>query len=245
MGALLNQNKDITVTALSPVVDILYQIERIKTQDLKCKNFPDFSSIDRVSKNIFKLYYSSWNAKTIVDRGCWGTPDNLKLLKQYCPNKPKIIVLVRDLNEVLGSFINWSLKNPGNFLDKYKTIEEKCDHLMDSNGQIVKCLYAAQHLNKHENKEIALFVNYQDLVNNTQKTLEKIYSFLGLKIYSHNFDIPLEFKPNAMQYSDECIGENLHLLKPNIKKSEYSYEEILPASVIEKYKKYNANYLKA
>ena len=35
LASLVNQNKDITVTALSPVVDILYQIEQIKKRIYK------------------------------------------------------------------------------------------------------------------------------------------------------------------------------------------------------------------
>lgn len=244
LGSLLNQNKSISTTGLSPVVDLLYQIEYLKTKDLKCKNFPDTNSLEAVGKNIFKLYYQGWKSKYIIDRGCWGTPDNLALAKQYCPNKPKIIVLVRDLYEILGSFIYWSLNNPGNFLDQYKSVEEKCDYLMSENGQIVKCLYAAANLHKPEHNSMSLFINYQSLIENPKSVVKNLYRFLGIPEYHHNFSDIKQFSVNSMEYNDSCVGTNLHLVKPTISKSNYSYQDILPSSVLDKYSKYNASYLK-
>ena len=51
----------------------------------------------------------------------------------------KIIVLVRDIT-ILASFIKWSQREPTSFVNQYgfKTVEEKCDMLMKTDGQIVK-----------------------------------------------------------------------------------------------------------
>lgn len=240
LGSILNQNKRISVTAQSPVSDILYGIESFKNNDFKFKNFPDKKSVENVSKKIFENYYEDWNSDYIIDRSCWGTPDNLELLKKYCPNEIKIIVLIRDLNEVLASFIHWSELNPGNFLGEYKTKEEKCEFLMNPEGQIMKSLHSIYNL--HKNK-IALFIKYDDLVNYTEEKISEIYKFLKIKKYSHDLKSIDNFKCNHIMYDDPILGNNLHVVKKEISKSNYNYIDYVPSSITEKYKNYNSLYL--
>lgn len=240
LGSILNQNKRISVTAQSPVSDILYGIESFKNSDYKFKNFPDKKSAENVSKKILENYYKDWKSDYIIDRSCWGTPDNLDLLKKYCPNEIKIIVLVRDLNEVLASFIHWSELNPGNFLDKYKTKEEKCDFLMNSEGQIIKSLYSIYNL--HENKA-ALFIKYNDLIKYTEEKITEIYEFLNIRKYNHDLKSIDNFKSNHIMYDDRIFGSNLHEVKKEISKSNYNYINYIPNSIIKKYESYNSLYL--
>ena len=240
LGSILNQNKKISVTAQSPVSDILYGIENFKNNDYKFKNFPDEKSAENISKKIFENYYKDWKSDYIIDRSCWGTPDNLELLKKYCPNEIKIIVLIRDLNEVLASFIHWSELNPGNFLDEYKTKEEKCEFLMNPEGQIMKSLHSIYNL--HENKT-ALFIKYDDLVNYAEEKITEIYKFFNIKKYNHNFKSICDFKSNHMVYDDHIFGNNLHKVKRNLLKSNYDYVNYVHYNIIEKYKSYNSLYL--
>ena len=78
LGSILNQNKSISMTANSTVCEMLYRIESIKYQIPAFVNFPDSKSFDNVSKNILKNYYSEWKSRYIIDRSCWGTPENLE-----------------------------------------------------------------------------------------------------------------------------------------------------------------------
>jgi len=243
LGSILNQNKNICVTANSPVADVFYEIENLKNNDPKFVNFPDTKSIDNISKKIFCNYYRDWKFKYIIDRSCWGTPDNLELLKKYCPNEIKVVVLIRDLNEILASFLYWSENNKGNFLEEFNTTEKKCEVLMDSNGQIMKSLHSLYNLNKSENKRHALFVKYEDLVSDTENKINEIYKFLGIKKYHHQLENISNFKSNEIEYNDIVFGRNLHRVKSKIKKTEYNYQDYVPKSIIEKYKNYNSLYL--
>ena len=69
-------------------------------------NFPDSKSLDNLVSSSFDSYYQDWNAKYIIDRGPWGTPFNLQLLQEYLKNEIKIICTVRDIVEIIASFIN-------------------------------------------------------------------------------------------------------------------------------------------
>ena len=57
LASILNQNPEINSTAHSVVQDILFSIEKIKHNSVIYNNFPDESSIDNVSSNLFESYY--------------------------------------------------------------------------------------------------------------------------------------------------------------------------------------------
>jgi len=134
LSSILNQNPDIAVTPNSIVPDILSNTLKLKDTDI-FKNYPDHKSFNNIAHHVFDLYYKDWDFKYIIDRSCWGTPGNLKILKEILKDI-KIIVLVRDIIEVLGSFIRWSHNRSDTFISKYnvQTIEERCDRLMKDDG---------------------------------------------------------------------------------------------------------------
>lgn len=240
LGSLLNQNPRISVTANSPVAEILYRMELFKKEALAVKNFNEVQSLENISKNIFKNYFSNWKSSVIIDRSSWGTPDNLDILQKYCPNDVKIIILYRDVVEVLASFIRWSKENPGNFIDsQFKTVEEQCEYLMDPSGQIIKQLYSIQNLTKLPNKNIFLLIKYDDLVENTEREIKKVYKFLNLKYHKHEYHNLNQFEVNGISYDDTIYGKNLHHVKKEILKSEYIVQDYLTRELVEKYKPYN------
>ncbi len=242
LASILNQNKNISVTPNSYVSEMIFRIENIKNEMVGVYNFPDTKSFENVSKNILKNYYSNWKSNYIIDRSCWGTPNNLEKLKQYCPNEIKILVLTRNIEEILASFIKWSQENPGNFLEYYSSVEEKCEFLMNPNGQIAKQLYSYQHLMRPENKKYALFISYNDLVMNTEETIFKIYEFLKIRKYNHHYKNLSQLKVNNIEYCDEVYGKNLHRVKETVEKSSYLPTDYIPQSVLNKYSNYNISY---
>ena len=107
-------------------------------------------------------------------------PPNLNFLKHTRKNI-KIIVLVRDIIEVLASFVRWSQREPTAFINKHaKTVEEKCDKLMNHEGVIVKELIAVKHLLRDENKGLYKIIEYNDLVKYPKKIINSIYDFLEI-----------------------------------------------------------------
>ena len=205
------------------------------------KNFPDINSLENVTKNIFNNYYKDWNYKYIIDRAPWGHPTNLKNLKKIKFNI-KIIVLVRDIIEVLGSFLDWSEREPSSFVNQYeaKTVEEKCDMLMNKEGQIVKDLIGIKHLLDHQPKELYHIIDYNDFVKDPEKIIDGVYNFLKIPKYKHNFTNLNQFKVNNINYDDTVVGTGLHTIKTDvISKTEYDAYKMLPESIVNKYKKCN------
>ena len=101
LSSILNQNSRVQVSANSFVSNIFFNILN-QADSLAYQNFPDSQSLMDCVSTVFQSYYKSWKGRTIIDRGPWGTDDNLRVLEQYCPNELKFICPVRDVNKVLA-----------------------------------------------------------------------------------------------------------------------------------------------
>lgn len=227
LGSIINQNKQITVTAQSIVLDMVHNLSLMK-ENLIFKNFPDYQSFNNVFKNIFNHYYKDFEAKYIIDRGPWGTPGNLKALKQII-DKPKFIILYRPVLEVLSSFID---------LEKPHNIEKRCNDLMNINKAtdaiIDKYLYSIHNIIKE--KEDYLVVHYNDLVNNPLKEIKNIFSFLNVPCKEITLDKINQFTVNDIMYDDSIFSIEYHKIKTNkIEKTYRDINKILPEKIISKY----------
>ena len=248
LSSILNQNTDIMVSAQSNISFILFYLNNLH-YDSNTKNFPDHQSIDNLIESVFDSYYKNWNAKYIIDRGPWGTPSNLELLQSYYKNDIKIIVTVRDIVEMLSSFIRLDISHILNnqikseidngirFNETYKSdIELSCEILMSPTGQIEKYLFSLLNLIKEKNKKYLHLVEYNDLVLDTENSIKKIYNFLEIPFYKdHNFNKIEDFKVNNIKYDDIDYVPNLHTLKNKISFPNYKIEDVLPKNVIKKY----------
>ena len=241
LGSIINQNPKVAVTANSIIADMLGELYLLQNIDV-FKNFPDHKSFDSVTKSLFDNYYKDWSQDYIIDRAPWGMPTNLKFLKEV-QDEIKIIVMVRDVEEILASFIKWSQRESTSFVNQYeaKTIEEKCDMLMKTDGQIVKELIGVKHLLDHQPRDIYHIVEYNDLCDNPKQTIEDIYDFLGIYRFNHRYTNLDQFQVNGMKYDDNIVGQNLHTIETNsINSNNYNefkenVNDILPKSIIEKY----------
>ena len=66
--------------------------------------------------------------------------------------------------------------------------------------------------------------------------INKIYTFLGIKKYNHKFKNLCQYSINGLNYNDDIVGDNLHLIKTNkIFKKKRNIKNILPNSIIKKY----------
>jgi len=224
VGFLINQDEEINVTGSSVVCSILYKLSLVK-EELAFKNFPDHMSFNNIYSNVFNIYYKDWKSKHIIDRGPWGTPGNLNLLKKII-KKPKFIILYRPILEVISSFVK---------IEKPVDIEERCDVYMDSqNGIIHKYLWSIENILK--NKEDHTIVHYKNLVQDPIKEIKKIYRFLNIpfkKIQLNNFE---QFHANNLMYDDSVLQAELHKIRTDrVEQKKIKIEEILPMNVIKKY----------
>ena len=232
-ASLMNQNPDIAVTANSITLEIMKELFLLKKKDV-FQNFPDEQSLDNVMDEIYNLYYKHWNYKVIIDRGPVCTSTNLKLMKKHFKQPIRCIVLLRDVLDVLASYIKWSETEPTVFLNQSKTIDEKLNKLMYKYGAIAKGLLSIQYLLHHP--EMAVFIKYDDLVQNPEQEIKKVYSFLNIPYYQHRFVNLDQLTVNGIQYNDNAVGNNMHTIRTDkIMKLDNYYKSMIPEKFVKEY----------
>ena len=119
--SIINQNPEITCTANSVTLEIMKNLFLIKITDT-FKNFPDHKSLDNVLDNVYNLYYRDWPQRIIIDRGpvmLSGNPGNFELMQKHFKKPFKCIVILRDLIDVLASYMKWYTENPDSFVNRF------------------------------------------------------------------------------------------------------------------------------
>jgi len=235
-GSLMNQNPNVGVTANSITLEIMKDLFLLKETDV-FQNYPDHQSLDNVLDNVFKNYYQNWPYQYIIDRGPVLTPGNQKLIEKHLQQPLKCIIIWRDLMDVLASYIKWFENEPSAYPNKYgkKNIEEKLWMLMNKDGTIAKELIAIQNALKPKNRSKCLLLKYDNLVNNTENEIKKVYSFLEIPYFNHNYKSLSQFSVNGRSYDDTTLGNNLHTIRTEIKKLNNPYKSMIPESIRKAY----------
>ena len=232
-ASIMNQNPELVVTANSITLEIMKDLFLLKRTDV-FQNYPDHQSLDNMLDCVYDVFYKDWPQKYIIDRGPVMTKENFALMQKHFKCSFRCIVLVRDLMDVLASFIKWFEQEPTAYPNKYgHNIEEKLSALMKDDGAIAKELKAIQ--NSFNYKDLCCYVKYDDLVSNTEQCINDIYKFLNIPYYSHQFQNLQQININGIGYNDGIVGKNMHTIRNEIKKEYNSYIEKIPQTIREKY----------
>ena len=233
--SIINQNPEIACTPNSITLEIMKDLHLLKETDV-FQNFQDHRSLDNVLDSVYVNYYRDWPQKYIIDRGPVMTKGNFALMQKYFKKPFKCVVLLRDLMDVLASFMKWYTENPDAFPNRYnlKNDEEKLLKIMNKDGAVVKDLNAINNAFKHP--DICHFVKFDDLMTNPTEELQKIYKFLEEPYYPHYFENLKDININGIEYDDTVVGKNMHKLHTGkIEKIYNPYIEKIPQSIKEKY----------
>ena len=234
-ASIMNQNKDIAATANSLTLEIMKDLFLLKKTDV-FQNYPDHKSLDNVLDNVFNNYYQHWPQRIIIDRGPVMTKGNFELMQKHFKHGFKCIVILRDLIDVLASYMQWYTKNPDAFPNRYncKTDEEKLMMIMNSKGAVAKDLEAIK--NSFNYPGICHYVKYDDIVTNPEQEFRKIYQFLDEPYFNHRFNDLDQVNVNGLSYNDKVVGSNMHkLFDGPIRKVYNPYIERIPKSIKERY----------
>ena len=231
----MNQNKDIAATANSLTLEVMKDLFLLKKTDV-FENYPDHRSLDNVLDNVFNNYYQHWPQRIIIDRGPVTTKGNFELMQKHFKHGFKCIILLRDLMDVLASYMQWYTENPDAFPNRYghNTDEEKLMMIMNKDGAVAKDLEAIK--NSFNYPDICHYVKYDDIVANPEQEFRKIYQFLDEPYFNHRFSNLDQVNVNGLSYDDKIVGNNMHkLFDGPVRKVYNPYIEKIPQSIREKY----------
>ena len=234
-ASVMNQNPEITCTANSITLEIMKDLFLLKQTDV-FQNYPDHNSLDNVMNSVFDNFYKDWPQKYIIDRGPVTLQGNLEIMQKYYKKPFKCIVLLRDLMDVLASYMQWYTQNPDSFVNRLnlKNDEEKLATIMNKDGAIAKELEAIK--NAYNYPDICHFVKYDDLVANPEQEFRKIYKFMEEPYYPHYFENLQTLNVNGIKYDDTIVGSNMHkLFDGPVRKVYNPYIEKIPERIRKEY----------
>lgn len=168
---LLNQNTSLYTTLTSPLLDLLIQNERAwhKCPSVIANPYPQ--QLQSISLAIINGCWEHVPQNIIIDHhNQW--PNNIITMQQVFKKEIKIIVTVRNIPNILNELSPQYSNN----------IDQLYDHHIREPYINFKTAY-----DKH--RESLLFVDYDDLVTDSDHVMTNIYEFLQLPYYKHDHSI--------------------------------------------------------
>jgi len=210
LSAILSQNPEIHAEGNSAVCQLMWDMQGsiygTCNEQLAASNRLD-TGIELI-KNIPNIYYKDITASTVIDKcRSWTLPDNMAMLNKYFEHKPKVLVLERPLIEIVRSFV--ALRQANNYQGDPE------EGLLDTWSEPIMRSYEGVKWAKANNNGEFLFVQYNDLINNTKSTIDTIYEFCELESFEHDFNNIVNKHPE----NDEVYGMlGQHDIRPTITK---------------------------
>jgi sulfotransferase len=245
LTSILNQNPNIYSSHRTDLLNVMKNIESEYNNFESVRAGNRINSGQQILSGVGQLFYSDINKPFIIDKNrCWSIPYSMRLA-QMISNPVKILFPYRKPIEILASFIRLAEKYPNNFIDRNMIQEDflpyyylpindaRCEWLMQSRNQISFGLFGLRLAQSKEYKDNIHIVEYDKLCKNPQEEINKIYNFLEIDLYNHNFNniINIENQNDIAEYGIP----NLHSVRNVISISKTNPEEILSEYILNKY----------
>jgi len=235
---ILAQHHGFYVTPTSGLLELVFGAR------LNYTNSPEFKAQDATAmKKAFlafnragmEAYFKALTDKPYVvdkSRG-WGV--HFDLLSLIFGEEPKIICMVRDLRQILASIEKKYRQNP----DKYRPIEQHANlsgtttlkramiHLQSTPVGLSLDRLVEIHQRGWQTK--ILFLRFEDLTAQPAQTLQKVYQYLGIPDFKHNFEAIAQ----VTREDDEVFGiPGLHEIRPKVEPIPNDYPSVLGRDVV-------------
>lgn len=241
LSSILNQNPRFHSGPSSPVVPTMLALENSLSNDELFNAYPKPDQAKELIASVLDHFYSDVNKPVVIDKNrSWVNRPHY--IRGYFDVEPKIICPVRDIAEILTSFITMCRRNPPgsgprlNFIDESLvksgqalTDENRC-RLIAGPGILGQSFDGIKAILEAGQDKIIHFVEYNDLLNKPQETMRKIYEFLDEEYYEHDFS-NIE---NIHRENDSVVyGFNdMHEVRKELKNVAPKPEEVLPAEIL-------------
>jgi len=239
LGSLLSQHPDVFVSATSPLNRIMHDLYE-SLQENGLRGVWDFDAVNfRIFKYMFECWYEPIKQKYVFDKSRgWGF--NIQAVQAYIQENPKVIITYRSIPEIITSFIVLIEKDPKNHVDLSlynNNLELNTKNRADYIWKSFKDYgYLSTKIALENFGDYIHIVRYDDLVNNTEKTMYNLWNYLEIDQPTHNF----KNVKNYLEIPDENWGiEGLHDIRPNIEKISKDPKEVLGIELFEYYSQFN------
>jgi sulfotransferase len=245
LSAILNQNPDIWVSPASPLFRMMLT-QTHSHNELENLDYNRSTAIDDTIATIPHAFYQDKSAKYIIDKNLnWPSPQGVEVIARYITKNIKIICPVRNVLDVLTSFntiINAHHDSKNNQMDEQvlnETFPDKpladrrADFLMRHDKDVALSLKFIKHALIPEFRHLFHFVEYDDLTTNPQKEINKIYDFLEIPQYNHEFENIVD----SSGISRESLTgiKDLHTIRPQVQKLSKRPQDVFLPETLRRY----------
>lgn len=245
LSSLLNQNPNLYSGPSSPVLSTMFVIENHLLQDELYHGYPKPDQMNAMIGDVINHFYSDVEQSVVIDKNrAWVA--RVPYIEGYIKQPAKIICPVRDIEEVLTSMITMIRRNPYkegnpriNFIDEQLVKlnipindDNRCEYIAGPDGILGQSLNAIMEGINAGFGDRFHYVEYKNLVNKPQDTLNKIYQFLGEEPFEHTFD----GLGNSNRERDmETYGlEDMHEVRSVLKSTSKDPTKVLSKYVLDK-----------
>lgn len=229
---ILGQNPDIHTTPTSGLFEMMSSCRTIFTDSLEFKAQDETQMMEGFKGFLKGSLYNFYNHITdkpyVIDKSR-GWNSEWEFVNAFDPN-PKMICMIRDIRAVYASLEKKFRKNPlldhhlANWGDLTGTTTDKRIQVWSANppiGPSMDRIYQVLVQGLHQN---ILFIKFEDLCENPNLQMERIYEYLELPFYDHDFQ-------NIKQVTHEddrwygIFGD--HIIRQELKPVKNDFREVL------------------
>lgn len=238
---ILGQNPEFYVTPTSGTLELLFAARAQYSNSLEFKaQDPEIMRKAWLSfcENGLNGYYDAiTDAPYVVDKSRgWGI--HYDFLETFI-EKPKVICMVRDLRSVFSSMEKNFRKNPEaskNMINwttgENTTIDKRIQTWASGLPVGIALSRLSEMINRGFDKNI-LFIRFEDLTTNPKTQLDRIYDYLGVTPFEHDF----ENVEQITQEDDSVYGVYAdHTIRKTVTTPKNDFDEILTPQVSQKIK---------
>lgn len=234
LQCILNQNPEIAATPTDPLLEYLFAAR------INYTTTPEAKAMDS------ELALKTWKgfcwggmegyAKTYTDKPnlcikTRGGTIHYRWFEGFMPEKPKMICMVRNLKSILSSMEKIFRQSPEQHNSmqshsemKNTTVNKRVDSWVASPPVGMALERLQQTMLEGINKEV-LYIRAEDLTTNPQREMDKIYAYLGLPSYNHDFDnVEQSVKEDDSVYG---LSRDLHTIKRKVQPITPDYNQVL------------------
>jgi len=207
LAAILNQNTDVHVSTTSGLVYALDSLANIWSEsNLLGENDPERKKLVKTMRGTIDAFYDVPESVVIDKARTWPLKVILGAMHQVLDKQPKIIATVRNIPECAASFVR--LAKPED-LNDFMYSGQLIAHLKGS--------YATLRDGYEAFPECFYFVEYENLLSQPEKELERIHKFLELEPFEYDFK---NIDGESVKEDDEQLHgvAGLHDIKPTLEK---------------------------
>lgn len=230
LSGILNQNPIIHSEGSSALCRIswdLYQSMNnpVTKKELQFFNRDSIFFQQKVAHSLINSYYDGIKDKVLFEKNrSWTTKENIEMIKSTIDESPKFVLMTRDLEESAKSFIEIHLKSGFSQSEAEQVILNFNQKGTNPFMRPIAATVWAKITNDGSN---FLFIDYEDLIKNTNDILNNLYDFIQLESFDHDLNnISMEYKESNHLIGLADVRKSISKRKNSINLSSAAKEKI-------------------